>query len=301
MSAPLTFEQLQRRLTQKLSAVHNDMAALEARLILQLADNCSQTELALKATAPVSAKVQSDCEGFLARRLRGEPMAQIIGTKEFFGRDFIVNKNVLDPRPDSEILVAAALAQIPAEADFHLLDLGVGSGALILSVLGERPHAKGLGVDISRPALAVARRNAHRLGLRHRVALRQGNWFANMEGRFDMIIANPPYIAADEMRTLPREVISFDPHRALYGGTDGLEPYRIITAQAHDYLTDGGWLLFEIGPTQAAAVSKMLGFFGFQNIETRQDLAKRDRVVMGQKSVPINIAKPAGKKTEKGV
>mgnify|MGYP001032363558 CR=1 FL=1 len=183
--------------------------------------------------------------------------------------------DVLDPRPDTETLVAAALEQPFA----RVVDLGTGSGAIVLTLLAEHPAATAVGVDLSPAAIAVAQGNAERLGVAGRVALLQSDWFGAVTGRFDLIVSNPPYIAADEMALLSPEVRDHEPHMALTPGGDGLDAYRHIAAKAGAYLTKGGRILLEIGPTQASAVTGFLANAGFAEPVCLTDIDGRDRVI----------------------
>jgi release factor glutamine methyltransferase len=195
---------------------------------------------------------------------------------------------VLDPRADTETLVEAALELMPARA--RVLDLGTGSGCVLISVLARALDARGLGVDISAGALRLARQNAHLHNVRDRIGLRQGRWFSRVSGRFDIIVSNPPYIARGEIDHLATEVRAHDPRRALDGGPDGLDAYRHICSAAPVYLEAGGHLLLEIGFDQAQSVSALMRAQGFENLSVDKDLEGRARVVRGQI-----------KKTKKGV
>jgi release factor glutamine methyltransferase len=213
---------------------------------------------------------------FVTQRLRRQPVAQIIGERLFWGRPFRVTRDVLDPRPETEVLVAAALA-----GPFtRLLDLGTGSGAIAVSLLAERGGAQGVATDVSPAALRVARFNAGRLGVAGRLALQEADWFAGVAGRFDLIVSNPPYIAADEMAGLAPEVRDWEPALALTPGGDGLDAYRRIAAGAPGHLLPGGRLLLEIGPTQGAAVAALVRAAGLAGVAVLPDLDGRDRVVI---------------------
>lgn len=205
------------------------------------------------------------------------PVSRIIGRRAFWSSEFIVTPDVLDPRPETETLVAAALEQRFS----RLLDLGTGSGCILVSLLRERPAARGLGADLSAPALAVAHDNIAAAGLQGRAELVLSDWFAAVQGRFDMIVSNPPYIAAREMPGLMPEVRGHDPVQALTDGADGLSAYRAITARAGAHLTPGGWLMVEIGPTQGRDVAALFARAGLQRIAVLPDLDGRDRVVQG--------------------
>lgn len=291
MGAEQTLEALQRRMMQQLKTQHHETAPLDARLLLEHASGLSSTDLAMQAKQEADAALIHDAQALVALRLTGMPVAKIIGHKEFWGRRFHVSPAVLDPRPDSETLIEAALALLPEDKALRLIDLGTGSGCLLLTLLAERPLARGLGIDKSRAALSLARRNAHclklgldlNLGLRRRVALRHGDWLHGVNATADMIIANPPYIESGAIDRLDRDVRLFDPRLALDGGSDGIGPYHALIAPSFQCLTGGGHLLLEIGVTQAEAISALMAAAGFADISLRQDLAGRDRVLIGRK------------------
>ena len=291
MGAEQTLEALQRRMMQQLKTQHHETAPLDARLLLEHASGLSSTDLAMQAKQEAGATLIHDAQALVALRLTGMPVAKIIGHKEFWGRRFHVSPAVLDPRPDSETLIVAALALLAEDKAFRLIDLGTGSGCLLLTLLAERPLAHGLGIDKSRAALSLARRNAHclklgldlNLGLRQRAALRHGDWLHGVNATADMIIANPPYIESDTIDRLDRDVRLFDPRLALDGGSDGIGPYHALIAPSFQCLTGGGHLLLEIGVTQAEAISALMAAAGFADISLRQDLAGRDRVLIGRK------------------
>ncbi len=236
------------------------------RVTLHLADSLRPAQVAAFATA-------------IAARARHQPVAQITGQREFWGRNFRVTPDVLDPRPETETLIQAALAQPFSQ----ILDLGTGSGCILLSCLAERPAAVGVGVDISPAALGVAQHNATALGLAARARFVLSDWTAAVTGRYDMIVSNPPYIAAKEMAALSPDVRDYEPHLALTPGGDGLAPYRIIARNAPPLMLPAGWLLVEIGPTQGAAVRGFFADAGLQNLLILQDFDGRDRVVAAQK------------------
>lgn len=214
----------------------------------------------------------------VAARLARQPVAQIRGWRHFWNHRFIVTPDVLDPRPETETLVGHAL-----ETPFtRVLDLGTGSGAILLSLLAGRPGATGLGTDLSDKALAVARYNATALRLERATFLR-ADWFAGVTGTYDLIVSNPPYIAAAEMAGLSPEVRDWEPHLALTPGGDGLDAYRAICAGVLAHLAPGGRLMVEIGPTQSVAVSSLMQEQGLVSIATYPDLDGRDRVVAGTK------------------
>ena len=222
-----------------------------------------------------------DAESYLskiAQRAKRMPLSHVLGYRDFYKSRFIVTSDVLDPRPDTETLIEAAL-----QAPFtRVLDLGTGSGRILLSLLAEQPTATGLGTDVSQAALDIAAQNAVALDLTARAAFAQSNWFGSVTGTFDLIVANPPYIAAAEMDDLQPEVRLFEPRGALTDEADGLSAYRIIAAQAQAHLDPGGRLIFEIGPSQGPAVAAMLENAGFCERQVIPDLDGRDRVVVGK-------------------
>lgn len=222
---------------------------------------------------------EMDFQQLLARRLNREPMSHITGWRDFYNHRFLVTSAVLDPRPDTETLVHEAL-KVPFR---RVLDLGTGTGCIVLSLLAENKKAQGLGVDASKDALTVAAQNCAMIGLDDRCDFKPSNWFSNVEGQFDLIVSNPPYIAASEMEELQPEVRLFEPRIALTDEGDGLGAYRAITEGLDPYLAPNGSVLMEIGPTQATAVSEMMRSAGLVEIVVHQDLDGRDRVVQARK------------------
>lgn len=211
-------------------------------------------------------------EAAVARREARQPVAQIVGWREFHGRRFRVTPDVLDPRPETETLVAVALA----EPFGSVLDLGTGSGCILLTLMAERTDARGTGTDISELALAVARANAARMDLAPELI--PADWFQGLSGRWDLIVSNPPYVTAAEMVSLAPE-LAWEPALALTSGADGLDAYRRIAEGAADHLLPGGRIVFEVGPTQAATVGDFLVRCGLSDVAVARDLDGRDRVV----------------------
>jgi release factor glutamine methyltransferase len=247
----------------------------EAKLLLVKA---TKKELHNLTRADFDSETMGRYIALCERRQNREPMAHVVGTREFWKHSFIVTKDVLDPRPETEALVETAL-----EVSFdRVLDLGTGSGCILVSLLDERPHASGLGADMSEAALDVAAQNAMALDVYERCDLTQSDWFEAVNGTFDLIVSNPPYIALNEMDGLSPE-LGHEPRMALTDEGDGLSCYRIITAGAEAHLATGGWLMVEIGPTQGAEVSQMFRTAGLVDVGIRPDLDGRDRVVVGQK------------------
>lgn len=214
-------------------------------------------------------------EACIRAREGRQPVSQITGTRSFWTADFLVTTATLDPRPETEILVERAIAHDPAT----VLELGVGTGAVILSVLSELPRARGQGTDISEAALEVARTNAARLGLADRIGFAVSDWFSGVDGTFDVILCNPPYIPASEMDTLQPEVKDWEPHRALCPGPEGLEAYRAIAAHLGDHLAEQGHAIFEFGHDQADAVSRVFCEAGFGSQRLIDDLSGKCRAI----------------------
>lgn len=213
----------------------------------------------------------------LARRLAHEPIAYITGSRAFWTIELQVGPGVLIPRPDSETLIEAALAHFHARAPAAILDLGTGPGTLLLAALAEWPAAHGLGIDASEPALAYARRNAVALHMADRARFQIGDWAAGLDARFDLILANPPYIGTVE--PLPRDVAEHEPAGALYAGPDGLDDYRRIAPQLRPLLAPGGAAILEIGHMQAPAVTALLAAEGLA-VTLARDLAGRARALI---------------------
>lgn len=256
--------------------------ALDARLLVQGALDYDAGQLALAHDEALSHAAAMRLADYAAQRLKHKPVSRIFGSRGFYGRDFIINERVLDPRPDSETLIEVALAHLPDGAAARLLDLGTGSGCLLLTLLAERSALTGMGADVSAQALDVARANAAALGLADRADFIESDWLKNITGTYEMIVSNPPYLGPGEIEWLARDVADYDPHLALYGGSDGLDPYRHLCRNAAAFLVQDGWLVFEIGALQARAVRGFMQEAGFSNIAVQQDLAGRDRVVCGQ-------------------
>jgi len=227
----------------------------------------------------------------LSRRENGEPISQIIGRREFFGNDFIVNANVLDPRPDSEILIELALDIFPDKNHpLQILELGIGSGCLLLTILKYFSGAQGLGVDVSDEALEVARKNVDLHGLSSRVELERSNWFANIDidRKFDLIISNPPYIQTNDIQYLQKEVRLFEPNLALDGGFNGLDCYILISKNIQQFMKESAFLLLEIGQSQEIDVIKIFNAEGLMFVRERKDLSNITRCLLFQNSKPIN-------------
>ncbi|WP_137112382.1 peptide chain release factor N(5)-glutamine methyltransferase [Rhodobacter sp. SY28-1] len=251
----------------------------DARVLLAHALGIGHDRLTLKLPDEMTGPQEALYEAALQARLARQPVAQITGRRLFWGQSFRVTRDTLDPRPETETLVAEALSQ----PFLKMLDLGTGTGCILLSCLKNMPMARGLGTDISDAALQVAVGNTRDLGLEARARFRKSDWFASVTGAYDLIVSNPPYIAAEEMPELAPEVRDWEPHLALTPGGDGLEPYRIIARDAPARLMPGGRLLVEIGPSQGAAVSALFTRAGLEQVRVLPDMDGRDRVVAAVK------------------
>lgn len=253
-----------------------DVAALFLHALQQvLGPQIRRHHLGAHLQQPAPSPLAAAFDALVAARERRQPVSQITGRRAFWNHDFIVTRDTLDPRPETETLVEAAL-ELPWKS---VLDLGTGTGAILISLLAARHGTQGLGCDISPAALDVARRNAHLIGVE--AAFQPSDWFSRVQGRFDLIVSNPPYIALDEMADLSPEVREWEPRAALTDGADGLDAYRAIAAGFADHLNPGGHVLVEIGHQQGVQVQ---GLFRQAGAETRliRDLDGRDRVVLSQ-------------------
>jgi release factor glutamine methyltransferase len=249
--------QVLRAIASRLEAAGCETAKLDARLILEHATGLSRSDLIARPETPVTQQHLQLLEAMVARREAGEPVSRILGEREFYGRKFEVTPAVLDPRPDTETLVNAALQLLAGLEAPRILDIGTGSGAIIVTLLAEVPSAVGVATDHSREALAVAARNAHLNGVAGRLKLVEADWATGIDGLFDLVVSNPPYIRQADIAGLSREVREHDPHLALSGGTDGLEAYRSLLPQAASLLASGGHVIVEFGAGQHDAVAAL--------------------------------------------
>ena len=281
MSVHCTWQDVMRDAAARLQAAGVEGAWRDVRLLLAHALGVEPVDVILREMDDVEPVGLTAFEAAVQRREAGEPVSRVRGWREFYGRRFHITADVLDPRPETELLVDVAVSRL--KRDGRVLDLGVGSGCIILSVLAERSDALGVGVDISRAALEVARINAEALGVAARVEIVEGGWDAQLTGAFDIVLSNPPYISAAEMSGLAREVINHDPHLALTPGGDGLDPYRTILARVSQLLAPGGWIGFEFGLGQSLAVADLMTQAGLEQVEVLRDLAGIERAAFGRR------------------
>lgn len=256
----------------------------DARVLIGEALGFSLTDFVLNGARVVSDDEAKRIDPMIARRERGEPVHRILGHREFYGLDFLLSPGTLEPRPDTEVLVDAVLPHLRKvvleKGSASILDMGIGTGAICLSLLHAVPGVTGVGSDISQDALKTAGLNAERHGLGARFETVMSDWFKNISGRFDIILSNPPYIRTDVIDTLDREVREFDPLAALDGGADGLLPYRIIAEKAVDFLENSGVVGVEIGYDQMADVTAIFASNGYDCIDRVKDYGGNDRALI---------------------
>jgi release factor glutamine methyltransferase len=280
-------ETARRVLTARFKSGDIDSPELDARILLGAALGLDLTGLIAAATRPVTTAEAARLEELVCRRLKGEPVARILGSKEFWGLPLQLSAATLVPRPDTETVVALALQMLRAGPDANrprIADIGTGSGAILLALLSELPDAVGVGTDISAAALRTASANARDLGLARRAAFVACDYVAALSGAFDLIVSNPPYIRSAEINDLATEVRDHDPLGALDGGSDGLDAYRALIPQAVRLLAPGGALTLEVGHDQGADVEQLMAAAGLTlRGPPRTDLAGIPRAVAGWK------------------
>lgn len=264
----------------RLKAARIDSPSIDARLLLEAAADVSRTDILTDPYRHLEPDALARMEGYVTRRLKREPVSRILGRKGFWKIMLSVTPDVLSPRPDTEAVLDVCLKAFPEGQSFEMADLGVGSGAILLAVLAERPAAKGLGTEVSEEALAVARENAANLDLNARAVFLRTDWTAGLsDDAFDLVVSNPPYIPSKDIETLDPEVRNHDPRLALDGGEDGLDAYRLLAPEIRRILKPDGVFAVEIGWDQAAAVRALFEAAGFEEVKVVKDLAGRDRVI----------------------
>lgn len=284
MTRPQTLAALQAWLRRGLGEAGVYDPAADARVLLAGLLDLSPTALLTQGDRPVGDEEFARVVDALERRRAREPVHRILGRREFYGLTLALSPETLEPRPDTEILVDRMLPHVQriaeTKGDVRILDLGTGTGAILLALLAECPQATGVGVDAATGALRTAQANAEANGLVARFQAVESDWFSAVHGRFDIIVSNPPYIRTDVVAGLEREVRDFDPALALDGGPDGLEAYRRIATGASSYLGPDGIIGVEIGYDQHESVSKLFDAEGFRLIEVARDYGGNDRVLV---------------------
>lgn len=265
-----------------LEAAGIEEPTFDARLLLEKGAGIKRADILTDPQRDLSDEQVQAVAHLVARRVQREPMSHILGVKGFRDIVLAVSRDVLTPRPETELLVQLAVNALPADKPARVLDLGVGSGAILAAILHERPLATGLGVDISEAALLIAQSNLEALGLDARSELRQGDWGEGVKGRFDVVVANPPYIASHEIDGLMPEVALYEPRMALDGGADGLDAYRALMPHVRRLLSDGGLAIFEIGEGQEEGVRAIIAEAGLKPLQIYLDLARIPRVWTAQ-------------------
>jgi release factor glutamine methyltransferase len=299
----MTVHDILNETTKTLEAADIPSARLDAEVLLSFCLGCDRLEFYKNPDMTISETKLSAFRNLIARRLQWEPVAYITGRKEFWTFVLEVNSAVLIPRPDTEIIVEETLdvakklestddldsrlrGNDSTQRPVRILDIGTGSGAIALALAYEIADAKVVATDISDATLKLAKKNAAALGLQDKIDFRQGNLFEPVDGLFDIIVSNPPYIAAKEYEELPASVRAFEPREALLAGESGLEFYEKLIYQAADFLQKNGWLLLEIGAKQEAGIRRIMDDSGFyDSIEMRRDYAGLPRVIKARRKV----------------
>jgi release factor glutamine methyltransferase len=277
-----------KELTGRFSCAGIESASTDARLLIGAVTGYDHAGLILNGNEVLCPAVQEEIEKLALRRLAFEPVSKILGVREFYGREFSVNQHVLDPRPDTETVIDVALKVIgrgigDSADSVDILDIGTGTGAIIITLLCEIGSAKGVATDLSPDALQVARDNGEQLGVADRLELKQAFWCEGLSRQFELIVSNPPYIKAGDIANLPTDVRKFDPHLALDGGNDGLDAYRALAELCSARLKNHGVIIMEVGFDQAddvVGLFKAAGFGDHATVEkVTHDLSGRPRVV----------------------
>jgi len=286
-----TVEAVRRTLSARFNAAGIESAGLDARLLVGAVLKLDLTGLITSASRQITGAEAAALEVLAARRLGGEPVARILGEKEFWGLPLKLSADTLVPRPDTETVVELALESLRATSTrtgVRIIDIGTGSGAILLALLHQLPDSFGIGTDISEAALVTARSNAKQLGLAHRAAFVASHYAAAIAGSFDVILSNPPYIRSADIGELSREVRDHDPLRALDGGADGLEAYRALIPQAAGLLAAGGALIVEAGLGQRGPIEALMTAAGLRlEPAAKTDLSGIPRAIAGRKMAVI--------------
>ena len=290
----ITLRQLRRDAETRLRETGVDTPELDARLLVQHALGLARDEMFMRMEQLVAEEEAMRVLALVERRARREPVGRILGERQFWTLDLALNEGTLEPRPDTETVVEAVIDAIPdPTASLRILDLGTGTGCILLALLAELPGATGIGVDVSERAVAAATDNARRNGLSERARFQTGNWGEGLGERFDIVVSNPPYIPSGDIPTLAPEVREHDPLRALDGGEDGLAAYRVIVAQLPGLLRPGGTAAFEVGQGQATDLERLLAAAGLEVTGVFRDLGGVERCVRARnvRSEPASAKK----------
>ena len=271
----MNVKQLLSDVTLKLSISEIDNAARDARILVAHALGIPKSQLALNTNENVPEETRSSLEKLISRRINREPIAKILGKRQFWGRTFFINEDVLDPRGDTETLIDYVIDR-PVRS---VLELGTGSGVIAISLACEWKEVNVVATDISEAALLVAQKNAKNFDVEDKIDFLKSDWFEAIEGKFDLIISNPPYIGLSEISEISREVLNYDPELALFAGSDGLEAYQRIIPYLIKFLKPKGIVVLEIGASQSESVTTLMHFSGFSEVKTFKDLAGKDRLV----------------------
>jgi release factor glutamine methyltransferase len=279
---------------EKLKTNRTESFLLDARILLEFSLNISHEQIILNPDKELTNKELEHYKTLLERRFKGEPISHILGKRSFWNYEFTINKNVLDPRPDSEALIESVLKIFPDKnIKLNILELGIGSGCLIITLLKEFQNAKGTGIDISSKALKIAQKNAENLNVSNRLNLIKSDWFNKINGKFDLIISNPPYIPSKQIEALQTEVKDYEPILALDGGKDGLDYYRKTAEQSSNFLNKNGYICLEIGQNQYKDVIEIFKQQGFSVEFYKKDLANIERIICfkkadNKKTIPLH-------------
>lgn len=266
-----------------LESVGVDSPTIDARLLVMSAANVTRNDIVTDPYREISDEVVQTLESYLKRREAREPVAHIIGKKGFWNLELISDKRALVPRPETEVIVDYIIKNTD-DAPKTLIDLGTGTGAIILALLAERENWTGIGVDISKAALSLAMENADFHGMNERATFIEGDWSKNIDAKFDIVVSNPPYIPSAHIETLDKDVKDYDPHLALDGGEDGLEPYHILFKDLEYILKPEGIFAFEFGFDQKIDILKIAGKCEYlKDIKILKDLSDHDRVIIGKR------------------
>ena len=284
---PLTIDAALKLGAARFQAAGLELPQLDARLLLQSVMGMEHSDLISANERQLNDQQIATFNEFIEQRLKRQPVNRIVGEKQFWGLTLKTSDAVLDPRADTECLVEAVINSLDLQGRrndvLRIVDIGTGSGAIILALLSELPSAVAVATDISSDALKIARFNAEKLGYSSRISFQQGSYFESLSGLFDVIISNPPYISTIDIAMLEPEVREYDPTIALDGGVDGFDAYRCLLSESGNFLTDDGMVFFEIGFDQAEAITTMANESGWRNVKILKDYGQNDRVFIASR------------------